>query len=107
MATKHGNRKYYQLLIEPNKAALIEKLAAQSGVRATAYMRDALTTHLALNCNRDEFLEAVNKDEELWRQSVINRVAGRKKAKLTRAETPARKDSNWWKQFFFRDHPAH
>ena len=39
MALKHGNKSYYQVLIDPNRAELIEKLADKEGMRGTAWVR--------------------------------------------------------------------
>ena len=35
MALKHGNKSYYQVLIDPNRAELIEKLADKLGIKST------------------------------------------------------------------------
>ena len=39
MALKHGNKSYYQVLIDPNRAELIEKQAEKEGMRGTAWVR--------------------------------------------------------------------
>ena len=39
MALKHGNKSYYQVLIDPNRAELIEKVADREGMRGTAWVR--------------------------------------------------------------------
>ena len=39
MALKHGNKSYYQVLIDPNRAELIEKVADKEGMRGTAWVR--------------------------------------------------------------------
>ena len=39
MALKHGNKSYYQVLIDPNRAELIEKAADNQGMRGTAWGR--------------------------------------------------------------------
>ena len=87
MAIPHGNRKYYQILMPPNQAALFEELAAERGIKTTALMRELL-------CNQLKVLApakaeaATEFDKRLWQQSVANRIEGRRKARLQReAET--------------------
>ena len=50
MALKHGNKSYYQVLIDPNRAELIEKVADKEGMRGTASVS---YTHLTLPTNRE------------------------------------------------------
>jgi len=59
MALKHGNKNYYQVLIDPHRSKLIEKAAEKNGIKGTAWVREA-------------------KDELLWRESVQRRIDGRK-----------------------------
>ena len=46
MATRHGAKIYVQLLLDPNRAKLLQDLAAEQGKRGTAVMRDILYSHL-------------------------------------------------------------
>ena len=39
MAGQHGQRRYYQVLLQPNRAKLVEEIAAEKGIRATELIR--------------------------------------------------------------------
>jgi len=41
MALKHGNKNYYQVLIDPHRSKLIEEKAKKAGIRGTAWVRQA------------------------------------------------------------------
>ena len=86
MATKHGNKVYLQLLLDPAKALLLEQKAKDQGVKTTALAREAI--YLWLNSVTDpcvmEAAEAL--DQARWKQSVQNRVAGRKRARALGAD---------------------
>jgi len=63
MALKHGNKSYYQVLIDPNRAELIEKAAYEA---------------LQREFPSSEYKIAEAKDKLMWRQSVQRRIDGRK-----------------------------
>lgn len=83
MASNHGNKKYYQLLIDPARAELLERMAAKNGLRATQFMREMIYTSLK-QIVREDYEEAAQKDKAQWQRSVQNRVDGRAKAAATR-----------------------
>ena len=78
MALKHGNKSYYQVLIDPNRAELIEKLADKLGIKSTAWIRNLIYEELELEVPRSEYKIAEAKDELMWRESVQRRIDGRK-----------------------------
>ena len=78
MALKHGNKSYYQVLIDPNRAELIEKLADKLGIKSTAWIRNLIYEELELEVPRSEYKTAEAKDKLMWRESVQRRIAGRK-----------------------------
>ena len=78
MALKHGNKSYYQVLIAPNSAELIEKLADKEGMRGTAWVRKVAYEELQRKFSSSEYKIAEAKDELMWRQSVQRRIEGRK-----------------------------
>ena len=78
MALKHGNKSYYQVLIDPNRAELIEKLADKLGIKSTAWIRNLIYEELELEVPRSEYKTAEAKDELMWRESVKRRIDGRK-----------------------------
>ena len=93
MALRHGKKAYFQLLLDRNRAELLQELAGEQGVRATALARDAIYAHLETVLPSSTYNEAKAKDEALWRESVRKRVDGREKARLERkANKPKQED---------------
>ena len=78
MAQKHGNKNYYQVLIDPHRSKLIEKVAKEENMRGTAWVRQAADEKLQRVMNTGEYKIAEAKDDLLWRQSVQRRIEGRK-----------------------------
>ena len=78
MAQKHGNKNYYQVLIDPHRSRLIEKIAKEENMRGTAWVRQAAYEKLQRVMNTGEYKIAEAKDDLLWRQSVQRRIEGRK-----------------------------
>ncbi len=79
MATRHGAKIYVQLLLDPNRAKLLQDMAAEQSKRPTAVMRDILYAHLERVLPSSVYGEAAAKDHAVWRESVRNRVEGRTK----------------------------
>ena len=46
MALKHGNKNYYQVLIDPHRSKLIEQAAEKKGMKGTAWGRKAAYNQL-------------------------------------------------------------
>ena len=78
MALKHGNKNYYQVLIDPHRSKLIEKAAEQKGMKGTAWVRKAAYSQSEREFSSAEYKIAEAKDELLWRESVQRRIDGRK-----------------------------
>ena len=78
MALKHGNKNYYQVLIDPHRSKLIEEKAKKAGIRGTAWVRKAAYSQLEREFSSAEYKIAEAKDELLWRESVQRRIDGRK-----------------------------
>ena len=70
MALKHGNKSYYQVLIDPNRAELIEKQAEKEGIRGTAWVRKVAYEALQREFPSSEYKIAEAKDKLMWRESV-------------------------------------
>ena len=79
MALRHGNKTYYQILLDPHRAALVQELADKDEKRATAWIRDAVYETLKRVYPASIYNEAAAKDDAEWRQSVRRRVEGRQK----------------------------
>ena len=78
MALRHGNKSYYQVLIDPNRAELIEKSAEKKGIKGTAGVREVAYEALEREFPSSEYKIAEAKDELMWRESVQRRIEGRK-----------------------------
>ena len=78
MALKHGNKNYYQVLIDPHRSKLIEEKAKKAGIRGTAWVRQEAYSQLQRELSSAEYKIAEAKDELLWRESVQRRIDGRK-----------------------------
>ena len=77
MATTHGNKLYFQLLLDPGRGQLLQEIADKKGVRPTALARQVLYEWLSCMADSTEFRKAEELDAAMWQQSVRNRVAGR------------------------------
>ena len=77
MALKHGNKTYMQILLDPNRAKLAQEQAEQEGIRVTAWIRNAVYSHLKRELTRSKYNEAEAADEAIWKKSIHKRVQGR------------------------------
>ena len=77
MAGKHGKRSYYQVLLQPNRAALIDAIAKEKQLRSTELIRQFVYESLERELPRSEYAAAVEADKRVWQEAVRNRVAGR------------------------------
>jgi len=78
MAHAHGNKRYYQILIDPNRAALLQRYAEDLGIRQTELMRKWIYACLE-QAVPSKYEQAKELDLRLWEQSVKNRVKGRQR----------------------------
>ena len=83
MSLRHGNKRYYQLLLDPNRASMLQRTAEDLGKRETEMIREIVYTWLYQH-HPEWYEEEKGKDDVLWRQSVRNRVKGREKARQSR-----------------------
>ena len=79
MSKRHGAKIYVQLLLDPNRAELVEEIATANGVRPTALMRDLIYDQLKHLLPASVYNKAEAQDAVLWKESVKNRVEGRYK----------------------------
>lgn len=77
MPSQHGSKFYCQLLIDPNRYKLAEKLADQSGKKVTAVLRDLVYESLERHYSKKEYQAAAMADAEVWNDSVRRRVSSR------------------------------
>ena len=79
MAGQHGSRKYFQVLLQPHRAELVEELAEEKKVRATELIRQFVYQALERDLPASIYKQAEAADQAVWRQAVRNRVEGRTK----------------------------
>ena len=79
MATKHGNKVYIQLLLDPARASLLQELADEKGMKPSALARDAIYSWVGSHTEPAVFEAAEALDHAQWRESVQKRLDGRKR----------------------------
>ena len=89
MAIPHGQKLYIQILLDPNRADLLKRQAADKGVKLTAHIRDLLYQSLERSEPSSTYNEAFALDQAVWRSSIKNRVAGKKAAREKAKEEAA------------------
>lgn len=83
MPLNHGNKYYCQLLLDPHRYKLAEKLAATEGKKVTGLLREMVYAALEKALPASEYKAAEAADEAAWRESVKRRVEGRMRSKQT------------------------
>ena len=81
MAIRHGNKTYLQILLDPNRAKLLTDLADQSGIRPSAWVRNAVYKMIEEQVEQDIYAAALELDKAAWQESVRRRVEGRMRTK--------------------------
>jgi hypothetical protein len=76
----HGSKRYYQLLLDPHRAELLEQLAQDAGMRTTAYARELLYSAIKRSTEIATYGLAEAQDQALRRKSIQNQVQGRLQA---------------------------
>ena len=77
MATKHGNRVYIQVLLEPFRGELFMQEAEAQGIKPSALIRQLVYDYLAETLAEQSYLEALAKDKQKWQEAVDARLEGR------------------------------
>ena len=85
MATKHGNRVYIQVLLEPFRGELFMEEAAALGVKPSALIRDLVYDYLASKTNEEAYADAVMNDQKKWQDAVDARLEGRARNRRAKA----------------------
>ena len=81
MAGNHGSRRYFQVLLQPHRAELVEEIAAEKNIRATELIRQMVYQALERDLPASIYKAADAADQAVWRQAVRNRVEGRTKSR--------------------------
>ena len=69
-----GNKKSFQVLLDPNRAALLKEIAEENKEKATSLLREAAYRYIKSKTSVDLYEEARVKDEILWNDAVSTRV---------------------------------
>lgn len=77
MPIQHGSKFYCQLLIDPNRYKLAERIAEEEGKKVTAVLRDLIYEGLERFYPASEYKAAEQADAETWAESIRRRVEGR------------------------------
>ena len=85
MATKHGNRVYIQVLLEPYRGELFIEEAAALGVKPSALIRSLVYDYLASMTDEESYADAEMNDKKKWQDAVDARLEGRAKNRRARA----------------------
>lgn len=61
----HGLKRRFQVLLDPNRAALFDDLAKQEGLKTAAFLRNQLYEALELSVSRAKYKQAEEQDSRL------------------------------------------
>ena len=81
MSKKHGNKDYYQILLDPHRSKFIQQFADEKGIKSNAYIRNIIYEHFEKSLPKYIYKEADAKDKAAWQASVSNRIKARKNKK--------------------------
>ena len=84
MATKHGNRVYIQVLLEPFRGELFMQEANAQGIKPSALIRQLVYDYLAETTDENTYCEALASDKQKWQDAVDARLEGRAKNRRSR-----------------------
>ncbi len=77
MATKHGNRVYIQVLLEPFRGELFMEEAKAQGIKPSALIRQLVYNYLAETTDENTYCKALASDKQKWQDAVDARLEGR------------------------------
>ena len=84
MATKHGNRVYIQVLLEPFRGELFMQEAEAQNIKPSALIRQLVYNYLAENTDEQAYCDALVNDKQKWQDAVDARLEGRAKNRRSR-----------------------
>jgi hypothetical protein len=79
----HGQKRYLQVLLDPNRADLLDALAAERDVRTTALVREQVYEALERSVPPEVYAEALSRDVVVREDAINRQVDGRRKRKPT------------------------
>ena len=87
MPLNHANKFYCQLLLDPHRYKLAEKLAGAENKKVTALLRDMVYAALEKALPASEYRAAEAADYAAWTDAVKRRVQGRQRSRQEAADT--------------------
>lgn len=82
-----GNKKSFQVLLDPNRAALLKSIAEDNKEKATSLLRETAYRYIKSKVDAEVYEQAKLKDESLWTDAVSTRAhtcAANRKIRETR-----------------------
>ena len=86
MATKHGNRVYIQVLLEPFRGELFMQEADALDIKPSALIRKLVYEYLAYNTDEKTYCEALVNDKQKWQDAVDARLEGRARNRRSKVD---------------------
>lgn len=86
MATKHGNRVYIQVLLEPFRGELFMQEADALDIKPSALIRKLVYEYLAENTDEKTYCEALVNDKQKWQDAVDARLEGRARNRRSKVD---------------------
>jgi|TARA_X000001382_G_C3014000_1_gene129437 hypothetical protein len=87
MATKHGNRVYIQVLLEPYRGELFLLEAEKQNLKPSALLRQLAYDYVAENVDEEAYCDAIIKDKQKWQEAVDARLLGRAQSRAAVIES--------------------
>lgn len=84
----HGQKRYLQILLDPARAALLDRVAENSGMRTTALIRDWIYARLQQSHPEATYQRALDEDMRLRASSISRQVEGRRKRRPPKPPNP-------------------
>lgn len=77
MSKTHGVKKHYQVLLDEHRATLVDEVAKERGLRATAWIRELVYAELQKLYSASTYGVAEAKDQAARREAISRQVSGR------------------------------
>lgn len=75
----HGQKRYLQVLLDPARAELLDKMAESREMRTTALARDQIYAFIECSVPPETYQAALEQDERARKEAIARQVQGRKK----------------------------
>ena len=69
-----GNKKSFQVLLDPHRAELLNEIASADNQKATSLLRETAYNLIESRVTPEAYAQAKNQDEALWTKAVSTRT---------------------------------